>query len=100
RLDPDTLSFAVARMLSDERIGGLAGQVTIRNRNNFLTRLQALEYVRDNGANRMALSGGGVVTIVPGAIGLYRRQALDEVELVTGPPAETGPGAVAGPWSG
>jgi cellulose synthase/poly-beta-1,6-N-acetylglucosamine synthase-like glycosyltransferase len=100
RLDPDTLSFAVARMLSDERIGGLAGQVTIRNRNNFLTRLQALEYVRDNGANRMALSGGGVVTIVPGAIGLYHRQALDEVELVTGPPAETGPGAVAGPWSG
>lgn len=100
RLDPDTLYFAVARILADERIGGLAGQVTIRNRNNFITRMQALEYVRDNGANRMAMSGLGVVTIVPGAIGLYRRCALDEVEAVTDPPTEHGPGAVIGPWSG
>jgi cellulose synthase/poly-beta-1,6-N-acetylglucosamine synthase-like glycosyltransferase len=99
-LDPDTLMFAVARMLADKRIGGLAGQVTIRNRTNFITRMKALEYVRDNGANRMAMSGGGGVTIVPGAIGLYRRSALDEVEAFNDPPTETHAGAVAGPWSG
>jgi biofilm PGA synthesis N-glycosyltransferase PgaC len=100
RLDPDTLSFAVTRMIADERIGGVAGQVTVRNRTNFLSRMQALEYVRDNGANRMAMSAFGVVTIVPGAIGLYRRDALDEVEAVNDPPTETHAGAVAGPWSG
>ena len=100
RLDPETLSFAVARMLADKRIGGLAGQVTIRNRTNFLTKMQALEYVRDNGANRMALSMAGIVTIVPGAIGLYRRHVLDEVAAINDPPTDDHPGNVSGPWSG
>jgi len=79
RLAPDTLWIAVARMQQDPGIVGVAGQVTIRNRVNTLLRLQALEYVLGNGGMRMAMSQFGVVTIVPGAIGLYRRSIFEEV---------------------
>jgi poly-beta-1,6-N-acetyl-D-glucosamine synthase len=79
RLAPDTLWIAVARMQQDPGIVGVAGQVTIRNRANMLLRLQALEYVLGNGGMRMAMSHFGVVTIVPGAIGLYRRSIFEKV---------------------
>lgn len=102
RLDSETLAISVARMLSDRRIGGIAGQVTIRNRKNFITRMQAIEYVLGNGGMRMAMSAGGLVTVVPGAIGLYRRSVLHEVaklnETISAPVKS--PGRVSGPWSG
>jgi glycosyltransferase involved in cell wall biosynthesis len=79
RLRHDTLWVAVARMQRDPAIVGVAGQVTVRNRCNVLTRLQALEYVLANGGMRMCLSTFGSVTIVPGAIGLYRRSILREI---------------------
>ena len=79
RLVPDTLWIAVARMRQDPDIVGVAGQVTIRNRVNTLLRFQALEYVLGNGGMRMALSQFGVVTIVPGAIGLYKRSIFEKI---------------------
>jgi poly-beta-1,6-N-acetyl-D-glucosamine synthase len=79
RLVPDTLWIAVARMQQDPDIVGVAGQVTIRNRVNTLMRLQALEYVLGNGGMRMALSQFDTVTIVPGAIGLYRRTIFEKI---------------------
>ena len=83
RLAPDTLWIAVARMQREPGIVGVAGQVTIRNRVNTLLRLQALEYVLGNGGMRMAMSQFGIVTIVPGAIGLYRRSIFDEVAALS-----------------
>jgi len=105
RLAPDTLWIAVARMQQDPTIVGVAGQVTIRNRINTLMRLQALEYVLGNGGMRMAMSQFGIVTIVPGAIGLYKRSALDEVAALPcneRPVASHGEdaGKVFGPLSG
>jgi cellulose synthase/poly-beta-1,6-N-acetylglucosamine synthase-like glycosyltransferase len=79
RLAPDTLRVAVARIQQDPGIMGVSGQVTIRNRTNLLLRLQALEYVLGNGGVRMALSRLGLVTVVPGAIGLYRRSIFERI---------------------
>jgi len=79
RLASDTLWIAVARMQAEPGVVGVAGQVTIRNRVNMLLKLQALEYVLGNGGMRMAMSEFGIVTIVPGAIGLYRREIFEEV---------------------
>jgi poly-beta-1,6-N-acetyl-D-glucosamine synthase len=105
RLAPDTLWIAVARMQSEPGIVGVAGQVTIRNRVNALLRLQALEYVLGNGGMRMAMSQFGVVTIVPGAIGLYRRSIFQQVAALPcnqRPVASHGEdsGKVYGPLSG
>jgi poly-beta-1,6-N-acetyl-D-glucosamine synthase len=45
----------------------------------MITRLQAYEYVVANGGLRTAQSLLGMVLVVPGPIGLYRRKALQDV---------------------
>ncbi|KAA2211328.1 glycosyltransferase family 2 protein [Teichococcus oryzae] len=99
----DALRVMVPRIL-EPGVVAVCGQVTIRNRHNFLTRLQAAEYLLGNGGMRMALSALGVVTVVPGPIGLYRREIMERIAQIpdTGPTATAhqGPGAVRGPLSG
>lgn len=81
RLSSDALRFMVPR-LREPGVVGVAGQVTIRNRDNMLTRFQALEYLAGNGGMRTALSVLGLVTVVPGPIGLYKRSAVEEIATV------------------
>lgn len=78
RLDPDALLWLVDRM---ERSGAdvVSGQVSVRNRDQALTQMQAAEYVIANASLRMAQSLFGKVLVVPGPIGLYRRAALETV---------------------
>lgn len=78
RLERNSLGLLVRR-LRDPSVGAVCGQVSIRNRTNLLTRFQALEYLMGNGGLRTALSAFGLVTVVPGPIGLYRREVLEEV---------------------
>jgi biofilm PGA synthesis N-glycosyltransferase PgaC len=80
-LAADALTMLVGR-LSDRRVVCVAGQVTIRNRRTLLARFQAAEYLLSNGGIRMALSSLGLVTVVPGPIGLYRRDILERVSRV------------------
>ncbi|WP_457092970.1 glycosyltransferase family 2 protein [Microvirga sp. P5_D2] len=83
RLSHDALAIMVPR-LQEPGVVGVSGQVAIRNRANLLTRLQALEYLLSNGGMRMALSHLGVVTVVPGPIGLYKRSILEQIERLPG----------------
>jgi len=90
----------LVRHMSDPRIAAVCGQVTVRNRVNILTRLQALEYVISNGGLRTAQSHLGSVMVVPGPIGLYRRSNLEQISKSAGKIAEdVKPGHVAGPLS-
>jgi cellulose synthase/poly-beta-1,6-N-acetylglucosamine synthase-like glycosyltransferase len=75
RLDRDTLRFAMRHFL-DSRVGAVAGNVKVVNRHNLWTRLQALEYIE--GLNTVRRSQGflRVVNIIPGPIGVFRRDAL------------------------
>lgn len=99
----DALKIMVPRVM-EPGVGAVSGQVTIRNRVNLLTRFQAVEYLFGNGGMRTALSFLGTVTVVPGPIGLYRREVLEEIRKLPGNqpknPAERGPGDVFGPLSG
>jgi poly-beta-1,6-N-acetyl-D-glucosamine synthase len=100
RLRSGSLKFLVARM-TDPRVAAVAGQVSVRNRLNLLTSLQALEYLMANGALRLAQSLFGQVLVVPGPIGLFRRDVLEEVCVRFGEPRQAhGPGEVAGPFEG
>ena len=75
RLHPDTLRCAM-RHFVDPRIGAVAGNVKVVNRHNLWTRLQALEYVEGLNTARRAQGFLRVVNIIPGPIGVFRRDAL------------------------
>lgn len=78
RLHPDTLRYAM-RHFVDERVGAVAGNVKVVNRHNLWTRLQALEYVEGLNTVRRAQGFLRVVNIIPGPIGVFRRDALRRV---------------------
>ena len=78
RLAPDALRHAM-RHFSDPRIAAVAGNVKVVNRNNIWTRLQALEYIEGLNMPRRAQGFLRVVNIVPGPIGVFRRDVLREV---------------------
>jgi biofilm PGA synthesis N-glycosyltransferase PgaC len=75
RLSPDTLRFAM-RHFSNPRVGAVAGNVKVVNRNNLWTRLQALEYIEGLNMLRRAQGFVRAVNIVPGPIGVFRRDVL------------------------
>lgn len=78
RLAPDALRHAM-RHFGDERVAAVAGNVKVVNRNNIWTRLQALEYIEGLNMPRRAQGFLRVVNIVPGPIGIFRRDVLRRV---------------------
>ncbi|THD57749.1 glycosyltransferase [Phenylobacterium sp.] len=83
-LDADTLFPAetlarLARWFVDPRVGAVAGNALVGNRRNLITRWQALEYVTAQNLERRALAALGAVTVVPGAVGAWRKAALEQL---------------------
>jgi len=82
-LDADTV-FArdtivrLASWFSDPKVGAVAGNAKVGNRINFLTRCQALEYVTSQNLDRRALTVLNSVTVVPGAVGAWRRDVVEQ----------------------
>ncbi len=71
----DTISKLV-RHFSDPRVGAVAGNAKVGNRINLLTRWQALEYVTSQNLDRRAFDTLDCITVVPGAVGAWRRDLL------------------------
>lgn len=82
---PDALRLMVPH-LDDPAVAAVAGRVLVGNEAHFLTGLQALEYATAQAIDRRAAEVMGTMIVVPGAIGLWRR---DAVLGVGGPSAET-----------
>ena len=78
RLDRGTLRNAM-RHFSDPRVGAVAGNVKVVNRRNLWTKLQALEYIEGLNMARRAQGFLHVVNIIPGPIGIFRREVLTAV---------------------
>jgi len=83
-LDADTQFEAetirrLVRWFADPRIGAVAGDARVGNRVNLVTRWQAIEYITAQNLERRALAGFDAMTVVPGAVGAWRRAALDAV---------------------
>ena len=74
----DTIARLV-RWFSDEKVGAVAGNAKVGNRTNMITRWQALEYVVAQNLERRALAALGTLTVIPGAVGAWRRSALEAV---------------------
>jgi cellulose synthase/poly-beta-1,6-N-acetylglucosamine synthase-like glycosyltransferase/peptidoglycan/xylan/chitin deacetylase (PgdA/CDA1 family)/spore germination protein YaaH len=80
-LDADTLlaADAIQKLVAhfgDPTVGAVAGNVKVGNRINTLTRLQALEYIASQNLDRKAYAYINAVTVVPGAIGAWRKEAV------------------------
>jgi biofilm PGA synthesis N-glycosyltransferase PgaC len=75
RLHPATLRHAMTHF-DDPRIAAVAGNVKVVNRNNIWTRLQALEYIEGLNLARRAQGFLRIVNIIPGPIGVFRRDVL------------------------
>jgi cellulose synthase/poly-beta-1,6-N-acetylglucosamine synthase-like glycosyltransferase len=60
-------------------MGAVAGNAIVGNRGNLVTRCQALEYVTAQNLERRALAALGAVTVVPGAVGAWRRSVLEQL---------------------
>lgn len=82
-VDADTQldSNAVAKLVrhfQDPKIGAVAGNVKVGNRINLLTQWQSIEYITSQNMDRRAYALLNAVTVVPGAIGAWRRKAVLE----------------------
>ena len=80
-LDADTIFHPEAmgwllRRFDDPRVAAVAGATVVGNTDNLITRFQALEYVTSQNLDRRALELVNSITVVPGAIGAWRRKAI------------------------
>ncbi len=80
---PDAVSKLICHF-ADPRIGAVAGNAKVGNRVNLWTRWQALEYITSQNFERRALDLFNVVTVVPGAIGAWRTEAVRKGGLYPG----------------
>jgi cellulose synthase/poly-beta-1,6-N-acetylglucosamine synthase-like glycosyltransferase/peptidoglycan/xylan/chitin deacetylase (PgdA/CDA1 family)/spore germination protein YaaH len=80
RLAPDALDILLEHF-NDDRVGAVAGVVTVGNRSTMLSRFQALEYLTAQSMDRRAFEIVNGIAVVPGAIGAWRRSALIDAGL-------------------
>jgi len=81
-LDADTIVGKnslkeIAKIFAHEKhIAAVAGNIKVRNKTNLITWCQALEYVAGLQIARRAFDMFGAITIVPGALGCFKKSAL------------------------
>ena len=68
----------LARHFGDAQVGAVAGNVKIGNEVNILTRWQSIEYITSQNFDRNAFARINAITVVPGAIGLFRKKAIED----------------------
>jgi poly-beta-1,6 N-acetyl-D-glucosamine synthase len=78
KLSPNALRACV-KHFQDPKVGAVAGNVKVLNRENMLTRVQALEYVEGLAMARKAQSFFHAVNIIPGPLGMFRKSVLQQV---------------------
>ena len=76
-LMPDALELLV-RHFADGQIAAVAGNVKVGNEVNILTRWQNIEYITSQNFDRNAFANINAITVVPGAIGAFRKKAIEQ----------------------
>lgn len=88
-IDADTklISDAVSKLMmhfgdvqyhNGKKVGAVAGNVKVGNTVNLLTRWQSIEYISSQNFDRKAFAYLNAITVVPGAIGAFRKAAIEE----------------------
>jgi peptidoglycan-N-acetylglucosamine deacetylase len=82
QLKNDAVSELMKRF-TDSRVGAVAGNVKVGNERNLLTYWQSIEYITAQNFDRRAFDLLNCITVVPGAIGAFRRSAIQEAGFFT-----------------
>ncbi len=83
KLLPDAVSklimhFGPVNYPHGKKVGAVAGNVKVGNKVNLLTRWQSIEYISSQNFDRKAFAYVNAITVVPGAIGAFRKSAIEE----------------------
>jgi cellulose synthase/poly-beta-1,6-N-acetylglucosamine synthase-like glycosyltransferase/peptidoglycan/xylan/chitin deacetylase (PgdA/CDA1 family) len=76
--EPDTIAWLV-QPFADPGVGAVSGNAKVGNRTGILGRWQHIEYVVGFNLDRRMYDLAGCMPTVPGAIGAFRRDALNRV---------------------
>lgn len=82
KLERDAVKYLISRFLNaetEENVAAVAGNVKVGNRVNWLTRWQSIEYTTSQNFDRLAYANINAITVIPGAIGAFRKSVIDEV---------------------
>ncbi|MGH8835205.1 MAG: bifunctional polysaccharide deacetylase/glycosyltransferase family 2 protein, partial [Actinomycetes bacterium] len=74
--EPSTI-YRLVQPFADPGVGAVSGNAKVGNRRGLLGHWQHIEYVMSFNLDRRLYDVLGCMTTVPGAVGAYRRQALD-----------------------
>ncbi|MGC2814927.1 MAG: glycosyltransferase [Candidatus Acidiferrum sp.] len=81
-IEPDAIG-KLLRHFSDPTVGAVAGNVKVGNRSRWLTRWQALEYITSQNMEKRAFDLLNCITVVPGALGAWRKEAIEAAGGIT-----------------
>ena len=79
QFEPGTIARLARWFAGDDKLAAVAGNAKVGNRINIVTKWQALEYITAQNLERRALARLGAMTVVPGAVGAWRKQAIADV---------------------
>ncbi len=77
KFEPNTVGELV-RHFEDPEIGAVSGNIKVGNRNTILTLWQSMEYIMSCNLDRRMMSILNCITVVPGPVGAFRREAIEE----------------------
>lgn len=81
QLKTDALSQLMKRFnlqfKNNEQVGAVAGNVKVGNENTMLAKWQSIEYTTAQNFDRRAFDLINGITVVPGAIGAFRKEAIE-----------------------
>jgi cellulose synthase/poly-beta-1,6-N-acetylglucosamine synthase-like glycosyltransferase/spore germination protein YaaH/peptidoglycan/xylan/chitin deacetylase (PgdA/CDA1 family) len=83
RLKPDAVRLLMRHFLETAKgrqgkTGAVAGNVKVGNEVNMITRWQSIEYITSQNFDRTAFAYINAITVVPGAIGAFKKEVLEE----------------------
>ncbi|MFP5041536.1 polysaccharide deacetylase family protein [Parasediminibacterium sp. JCM 36343] len=80
KLAPNAVHLMMKHFLMNpnpkEEIGAVAGVVKVGNEVNILTKWQNIEYITSQNFDRKGFAYANAITVVPGAIGAFKKQAI------------------------
>lgn len=82
KLLPDAVG-ALMKNFADEKVAAVAGIVKVGNEVNMLTKWQSIEYTVSQNFDRKAFAYTNSITVVPGAIGAFKKAAVIAVGSFT-----------------
>lgn len=72
-----------APLFKERGVGAVAGNVKVGNEINMITRWQSIEYITAQNFDRRAFDLLSCITVVPGAIGAFKKQAIADAGYFT-----------------